>query len=225
MLASVTVYAFCSLTCSYACSRSNVIEDITARIGLQRDAALCFVYYNYRNTQLSDLSQIIAALVQQLCRKKDRIPLDLLQVKHEGSSPSLVGTQDRFVSLVEDLRQVYVVFDALDECPEQERGAILSFITSIATAVIPCYVKVFITSRREMDIAEAFEDNRIPTIQIRAENVAADIETFARSQVDKLRAGEHGKRLYITSDELKEKIIQTLAVKAEGMYVSIQYVT
>jgi hypothetical protein len=70
-----------------------------------------------------------------------------------------------------------------------------------------------------MDIAEAFEDKRIPTIQIRAENVAADIETFARSQVEKLRAGEHGKTLYITSDELKEKIIQTLAVKAEGMYV------
>lgn len=123
------------------------------------------------------------------------------------------------MSLVEDLRQVYVVFDALDECSEQEREAILGFITGIATATVPCYVKVFVTSRREMDIAKAFEDKRIPTIQIRAENVAADIKTFARSQVEKLRAGEHGKTLYITSDELKEKIVQTLAVKAEGMYV------
>jgi hypothetical protein len=208
-----------SPTRSYVCFRSNVIEDITARIGLQEDTALCFVYYNYRNTQLSDVSQIIAALVKQLCRKKDHIPRDLLQVKHDASSPSLVGTKDIFMSLVEDLRQVYVVFDALDECPEQERKAILGFITGMATASIPCDVKVFATSRREMDIAEAFEDKRIPTIQIRAENVAADIETFARSQVDKLRAGEHGKRLYITSDELKEKIIQTLAGKAEGMYV------
>jgi hypothetical protein len=132
----------------------------------------------------------------------------------------LVGTQNRFVSLVEELQKVYVVFDALDECPEQERETILGFVTGIVAASIPCRVKVFATSRREMDIAEAFEDKRIPTIQIRAENVAADIETFARSQVEKLRAGEHGKRLYITSDELKEKIIQTLAVKAEGMYVS-----
>jgi hypothetical protein len=209
----VTVYAFRSLTHSYACSRSNVIEDITARIGLQGDATLYFVYYNYRNAQLSDLSQIIAALVQQLCRKKDRIPRDLLQVKHEGLSPSLAGTQDRFVSLVEELQKVYVVFDAIDECPEQEREAILGFITGIVAASILCHVKVFATSRREMDIAEAFEDKRIPTIQIRAENVAADIETFARAR-------EHGKRLYITSDELKEKIIQTLAVKAEAMYVS-----
>lgn len=215
----MNVYASCPPTRSYAYSRSNVIEDVTARIGLQEDTDLCFVYYNYRNTQLSDVSQIIAALVKQLCRKRDRIPRDLLQVRHEGSSPSLVGTGGRFVSLVEDLRQVYVVFDALDECPEQKRGAILGFITSIATAAIPCHVKVFVTSRREMDIAKAFEDKRIPTIQIRAENVAADIETFARSQVEKLRDGEHGKTLYVTSDELKEKIIHTLAAKAEGMYV------
>ena len=69
----MTVYAFRPLTRSYACSRSNVIEDITARIGLRGDAALCFVYYNYRDVQLSDLTQIIAALVQQLCRKKDHI--------------------------------------------------------------------------------------------------------------------------------------------------------
>jgi hypothetical protein len=110
-----------------------------------------------------------------------------------------------------------VVFDALDECPEQERGGILAFITNIVTAQIKCHVKVFVTSQYKMDIAKAFKDKQIPTIQIRAENVAGDIEVFARSQVEKLQAGQHGKTLYITSVELKEKIIQTLANKAEGM--------
>jgi hypothetical protein len=141
----------------------------------------------------------------------------LLQIKDDAQSPSLVGTQERFVSLIEDLSQVYVVFDALDECPERERKDILGFITSIVTTPTPCRVKVFVTSRREMDIAKAFEDKHIPTIQIRAENVAADIETFARSQVEKFRIGEHGKTLYVTSDDLKEKIVHTLAMKADGM--------
>jgi hypothetical protein len=44
-----------------------------------------------------------------------------------------------------------------------------------------------------------------------------DIAVFARSQVEQLQAGRHGKMLYITSVELKEKVIQTLANKAEGM--------
>ncbi|KAF2025955.1 ankyrin, partial [Setomelanomma holmii] len=70
-----------------------------------------------------------------------------------------------------------------------------------------------------MDIAKAFGDKRIPTIQIQTKNVTADIETFARSQVEKLQAGEHGKTLYVTNDRLKEKIVRTLATKAEGMFL------
>jgi hypothetical protein len=167
--------------------------------------------------ELKELSQIITALIKQLCRRKERIPQNLLQTKHDGLSPSLVGTQERFVALIEDLCQVYVVLDALDECPEQERGSILAFITNIVTSQIGCNVKVFVTSRYEMDIAKAFEDKQMPTIKIRAENVASDIEAFTRSQVEKLQAGQHGKTLYITSVELKEKVIQTLAQRAEGM--------
>lgn len=185
--------------------------------GLREDVTLCFAYYNYRNTQLKDLHQIVAALLKQLCRKKDQLPRDLLQTKHDALPSSLVGTRERFLSLVEDLSQVYVVFDALDECVEQERGDILGFITSIVTARIHCHVKVFVTSRREMDISKVFEDKHIPTIQIQTENVTADIETFVRSQVEKLQAGERGKTLYISDDRLKEKIIRTLATKAEGM--------
>ncbi|KAF1832007.1 ankyrin, partial [Decorospora gaudefroyi] len=70
-----------------------------------------------------------------------------------------------------------------------------------------------------MDIAKAFEDKQLPTIQIRAENVAGDIEIFARSQVEQLQAGQHGNTPYITSVELKEKVIQTLANRAEGMFL------
>lgn len=184
---------------------------------LREGDALCFAYYNYRDMQLKDLHQIIAALIKQLCRRKDQLPCDLLQTKHDALPPSLVGTQERFMSLVEDLHQVYVVFDALDECPEQERRAILKFIIGIVAAQVRCRVKVFVTSRKEMDIAEAFGDRHIPTIQIQAENVTADIKTFVCSQVEKLRVGDHGKTLYITNDTLKERIIWTLATKAEGM--------
>ncbi|KAH9862833.1 hypothetical protein J1614_010926 [Plenodomus biglobosus] len=198
---------------------SSVIEDLTAKNGLREDTAIGFAYYNYRNMQLKELHHIVAALVKQLCRRKDRIPQNLLQTKHDGLSPSLVGTQENFVALVEDLSQVYVVFDALDECPEQERGGILAFITNIITAQIGCRVKVFVTSRHETDIAKAFEDKQIPTIQIQAENVAGDIEIFVRSQVEQLQAGRYGKTLFITSVEFKEKIIQTLAKKAEGMFL------
>lgn len=140
-------------------------------------------------------------------------------MKEEALPQSLVGTQERFESLVEDSSTVYIVLDALDECPEEERGNILGFITGIVTAQIGCRVKVFVTSRPETDITRAFEDYNVPTVQILAGNVTADIEAFARSQVKQLRDGKNGKTLFITDDRLEEKIVQTLASKAQGMYV------
>ncbi|KAJ8107873.1 hypothetical protein OPT61_g8568 [Boeremia exigua] len=42
---------------------------------------------------------------------------------------------------------------------------------------------------------------------------------FVRSKVDELRAGKDGKVLYATSDELTETIVETLARKADGMFL------
>ncbi|RMZ90014.1 hypothetical protein DV736_g2766, partial [Chaetothyriales sp. CBS 134916] len=198
---------------------SNVLEHITDKAGLREDIAICFAYYNYRITQLGDVSQIIAALIKQLCRQKSIVPPHLLKVMDDGLHSSSVGTQERFISLMQDWSQVFIVFDALDECPERERHHIIRFITEIVTARFSCCVKVFVTSRKEMDIAKAFEDRHIPTVQIQAENIAADIEIFVRSEVEMLQKGAHGKTLYIDSDKVKERVIQALTKKADGMFL------
>ncbi|KAF2198441.1 hypothetical protein GQ43DRAFT_474528 [Delitschia confertaspora ATCC 74209] len=69
-----------------------------------------------------------------------------------------------------------------------------------------------------MDIVKAFEDQHIPAVQVRAENLAADIELFVRNQVQKLRNGEYGKTLYISSNELVKRVIGTPAKKAVACF-------
>lgn len=136
----------------------------------------------------------------------------------DGYEATLAGTLESFVSLIKDLSEVYLVFDALDECPKEGRGEVLGFINDVLSQKdISCHVKIFVTSRRENDIAEAFRQHNRPTIYIQAERVAADIKTYVRSQVEIFREGKNGRRLYIDSDELKENIVQTLTEKAEGM--------
>jgi hypothetical protein len=114
-----------------------------------------------------------------------------------------------------NLKEVYIVIDALDECPQRERHHIIGFTTEIMKS-LGCG-KLFITSRREPDISRAFEEITTPTIQIKAENISGDIETFVRSEVQKLRNGYHGKKLFLTSDNLEAKVVQTLTKKADGM--------
>lgn len=108
---------------------------------------------------------------------------------------------------------MYVVIDALDECPE--RHHILGFIANVVQE-LPC-IKFFITSRRELDIIEAFEKSNTPTIQIKAENVAVDIKRFVQDEVAKLRNGYHGKKLHLKSDLLEATIVRTLSENADGM--------
>jgi ankyrin repeat domain-containing protein 50 len=110
-----------------------------------------------------------------------------------------------------------MVIDALDECPEHERYQVIGFITKIVET-LPC-AKVFVTSRRESDILHAFEGGNTPTIQIKAENIAADIGLYVHSEVKKLRKGYYGKKLSLDSGTLGGKVIMTLKEKAEGMYV------
>ncbi|KAG9202248.1 hypothetical protein G6514_004686, partial [Epicoccum nigrum] len=163
---------------------SNVLEHITAEAGLRKDTAICFAYYDYRDTRLANVTRIIATLIKQLCQRRYDIPNNLLRIMHDARSPSLVGSQQYFLALAEGFSEIFVVFDALDECPEQKRQDILDFVTEV----------------------------------ILAENVAADIESFARSKVEELQAK---KMLYVTKDELKERIVQTLATKAEGIIYNV----
>ena len=184
---------------------------------MDENIAICFAYYNYRAPELQDPSQITAAFIKQLCRKRDTIPYWLLKFKHDSLSPSTVSKQESFIKLVEDLdfNEVYVIIDALDECPERERHNVIRFITEVVNG-LRC-AKIFVTSRREFDIVRAFEESSTPTIQIKTENITPDIESFVQSEVEKLRNGYHGKKLYLTDDILKAKIIQTLTEKADGM--------
>jgi hypothetical protein len=112
---------------------------------------------------------------------------------------------------------MYIIIDGLDECPERDRPEIICLLAEVMKG-LPC-AKVFVTSRRESDIERAFANSNKPTIQIQAENVAADIRSFVESEVTKLQQTYYGKTLFLSNKELEVKIVTTLAEKAEGMQV------
>ena len=196
-------------------SRSHVLEHITTERALHKDVGICFAYYNYQSTELYDMSQIILALIKQLCRKKDVVSPGFLKVKQDAMDPSQLGNQDSFTTVASEFGEVLLVIDALDECPKDARYKILGFLSGVANA-LPC-AKVFVTSRREMDIEEAFMKANTPIIQIEAGSVAADISSYVSSETNRLRHGYDGKRLFLKSDTLEETIVRSLTKEAEGM--------
>lgn len=192
-----------------------MLEHLTTERALHKDVGICFAYYNYQSPELFDVSQIIAALIKQLCRKRDVVPPGFLKVKQDAMDPSQLGNQDSFAIVASEFREVLVVIDALDECPKDARYKILGFLAGMVNSLL-C-TKVFATSRRETDIEEAFKNSKTPIIEIEAESVAADILSYVTNETKRLRDGYDGRKLFVKSDALEDTIIRTLTEKAEGM--------
>jgi hypothetical protein len=192
-----------------------VIEYITSQRASDDTAGIAFAYYNYQSPELSQLPRVIAAVVKQLCRKKDRIPAGFLKTKQDALPPSQLGDRESFITAAGQFEETFLVVDALDECDNVVRHGMLKFLREIVDSRL--LVKVFVTSRREGDIENEFKRLNRPTILVEARSVATDIEKYVTDEVRRL----HGQRLYVKSHELELNIIRTLTGKADGMYVDV----
>ena len=122
-----------------------------------------------------------------------------------------------FLTIIQQLGHVFFVVDALDECTLEERKDLCEFFLSIInTGTSQGTVKLFITSRQEPDIEQAFRQKAIPIIKIEAAKVDKDIEIYVKAQV-KLRLDNGSLR--IRNIVLADKIVSALTTKAGGMYV------
>lgn len=197
-----------------------MIEHVSFKRASNDHVGIAFAYYSYQVKEMQENAFIISALIKQICRRNYRVPEGFLNVKRDALTPSQLGNVDSFLKAVEhyQLNEVFVVIDALDECPKVQRPAILKSLRDIVNCGT-CHVKVFVTSRSEMDIEEAFKQMTIECIRIEARSVQSDINLYATEETRRLRLGSDGRKLNLNNPALEDQIIETLTTKAEGMYV------
>jgi hypothetical protein len=112
-----------------------------------------------------------------------------------------------------DEKPAYIIIDALDECDPVRRQDLLIALERISRDSI-FYVKIFISSRDDMDIAKGMSTSSELPIQV--EDNSKDIENFTKNQVERAiseRRILNGE----VSATLKTDIISTLNAKAGGM--------
>ena len=117
--------------------------------------------------------------------------------------------------------EAFVVLDALDECEEEERKVLISFLRKLL-ALDGCQVKIFLTSRPEDGLHRSFKDSQskdILTYRIDVDDTVQDIGPFVTQRVDELI--ESKALLYGTpvTQDFREHLITTLIQEADGVYV------
>ena len=185
-------------------------------------ASLAIFYYDFREDRKKHVSGLLSSVLFQLCDQSDSyydILSDFYSTHRNGAE---TPGDDELVQCLIDLlkcsgaRPVYLVIDALDECPSTSsllspREKLLSFLEDLVDAQLQT-LRICVTSRPEVDIKAILEPLAFLSISLHHENGQKnDIMKYIESIVNTNRNMQNW------SSEHKQLVIDVLTKKADGM--------
>ena len=200
---------------------SIVVEYIRSHADKDR-SSIAFVYCDSRQQLCTRAVLLIGSLLRQLCARECEIPgritlkYDLVQ-QQGGESLTWLEMKTLFLQTLPHFRrESIVIFDGLDECDDP---AAICDLLKTAVSRPTNHVKVLVTSRSENRVIKPLL-SCYPTTSLTIAMVQEDIAAFVRAEINSLC--ENGK-LRLGNLELKQEIIKTLIVKAEGMFLWVRF--
>ena len=204
---------------------STIVQDITA---YSRDQCLvdgdsdpicsvAFFYCSFSDSEKQKTDNLVCSLLAQLSRGQSRTPDILLQLydQYKDGQPPAELLISALRDVIVYLGQVFIIIDALDECPMEtgERKKLLSTLHEISSWSLH-NVHLLVTSRKEQDIERVLSCLVTrPPICIQSDQITNDVRLYVRSQL------ATDPDLQKWPNVMKEDIEATLVEGAHGMYV------
>jgi hypothetical protein len=200
---------------------SGIIEDIKA---LQKTGSACFAYFycDFRDEDKQSRRNLVFSILWQLAAQSD-LCCDFLSrfySEHDdGKQKPRDGTLTRCLKemlLLPTQRSVYLIIDALDECPNSSgmptpREEVLDFVQDLVDLRLP-NLHLCVTSRPEIDIRSTLEPLTSLCISLHNQSgQTKDIIDYISSVV------YSDKKMQRWRDEDKTLVITTLSERADGM--------
>ena len=191
---------------------STAIQFISCRRMSDSNVGVAFFYFTFNDQSKQDEMGMLRALLIQLSHQRRDGPADLAQL-HEryrtGIPPSSV-LLDYLRRLVERFNNVYIMLDALDECPlKGRRKYVLDALETMRNWGVQS-LHLFVTSRNESDIRESLDHPRVQEVNVHNNAMDRDINDFVASRLDK-------DRRLLKLRPYREKVQKSLAARAKGM--------
>ncbi|KAJ7509755.1 ankyrin repeat-containing domain protein [Mycena galericulata] len=188
---------------------SVVVEHLEAR-SMDENIGTACMYLNHKEADTQTVSNLLASLWSQLVVGMPISPLaQELHRRHseKRTRPKVDEMFNVLCSIICEWPRVYIVVDALDEYPEDERNALVGYLTALGPTV-----NLMVTSRPHI-APSAFLPN-VETIEIRA--TEKDIRTYTHERIQKShRLSMHVK----TRPELREEIERKIIGSVDGMFL------
>ena len=185
-------------------------------------ASLAFFYCDFREDQKKSLRGLLTSFLDQLCHQSDTYcdTLSNFYSEHDKGSrhPSDDALAECLMNLLKlpGLAPVYLIVDALDECPNASgvaspRDKVLNFIGKLINSQIP-NLRICVTSRPETDIKDVLSPLIFCSVSLHDESgQKKDIEDYIKSIINTNRKN----KMWKAND--KQLVIDVLSRKADGM--------
>ena len=200
---------------------STIIENLDSmrKAGL---ASLAIFYFDFREDKKKDLRGLLSSLMVQLCHQSDSYCDMIFKFYSEYAKGLRHPSDDALVGCLKDLLKlprlapVYLVVDALDECPNtfaipSSRTKVLSFLEELIESQIP-NLRICVSSRLETDIKDILDPLIFRSVSLHDQsNQKRDIEEYINSVIN-----THSKSRRWNANH-KQLVIDVLTEKADGM--------
>ncbi len=204
------LYGFAGCGKSVLCS--TAIQHAFRFQRSQTESAVAFFFFTFRDESKMDASAMLRALLLQLSGQIAGVGADLTQLENttKHATPPVHTLMEYLRQAVTRARNVYILLDALDESPEEDkREGVLSTIQAMQQWSLPG-LHLLVTSRDLIDIRQSLDVEVHNMIPLENDEVNGDIQRYVSYQVD------HDRQLCRWGDH-RETIKQYLGQHAKGV--------
>jgi hypothetical protein len=221
--------------CGKTILSSTVIDEISNKTSKEVPAALAYYYISFRDKESQKLYHLVCSLLTQLVRGlvhqvrpgQYYIPTafrnlyDKYQLASEPTMEDLITT---FQGVSGESKEIYIVIDALDECPlQRDREDVIKFLKELSLCV-QSSIRILITSREERDIKDTINEvlgEKCHRVPIQNKRVDDDIRVYLQTSM----AEDSVFRKW--PPQVQDKVIKHLMEKADSVfrYVQCQLIT
>jgi hypothetical protein len=202
-----------------------VIKHLEESYDSDPEKAIAYYYFSF--TRISEkrqgVEEMLSSVIKQLCCRRPDTPVSvqsLEKYQEKGQRPDRETLEDALAGAMHGFSELYLVLDALDECPSEsgERDKLLRTLLRLRHNSQP-NLHLFLTSRRENDIEfelKAPSSGPSPIIDVDLSAIQVALEHDIGLYIDQTFDQQPFRRW---PSEIKKAAKSALIKNADGMYV------
>ncbi|KAF3276933.1 hypothetical protein TWF970_006102 [Orbilia oligospora] len=202
--------------CGKTILSSTVIENLSSC------RPLVYFYFDITDGDKQTFDKMIRSLLYQLYYQSSQAPPpqleELFHSCEDGNiQPTSLLLSQTFLSIIEKTEEIWIVLDALDECNQEERAELLSWMKGIRTVSERKNVHLLVTSRSDKnDIESGIRKlaHAAYALEIKSSLTTTDISAYIRWRVRE----DDGLERWRAYPDIQDEMEAELQRKSDGMF-------